>query len=155
PDEDRYNLTVDELHSRLTGLLGGRAAEEIVFGDLSTGAEADLEGVTTIARLMVARWGMSPAIGPLAAMPRAGSAFGADSGMTSESLRVLVDDEVRRIAGERYDDALRLLNEHRSQLDALVAVLLERETLNEAEAYQAAGFSRQDVERASTATATS
>src|SRR5262249_50107438 len=71
PDEDRYGYTPDQLRARITGALGGRAAEEIAIGDFSTGAESDLDHVAAVARLMVARWGMSPVIGPVAVMTRA------------------------------------------------------------------------------------
>jgi cell division protease FtsH len=142
PDEDRYGYTLGQLRARIIGALGGRAAEELVFNEISTGAESDLEQVATIAGLMVGRWGMSPAIGPFAVLPRPGESYGADGRLPSESLRVRVDDEVRRIAEECYQEARNLLGEHRGQLDALVHALLEHETLDESEAYRVAGIER-------------
>ncbi len=142
PDQDRYGYTADQLRARIVGALGGRAAEEIAFGEISTGAESDLDQVATIARLMVGRWGMSPAIGPVAVVPRPGGAPMLDGRMPSESLRVLVDDEVRRIAEECYQQALETLQTHRANLDGLVKALLEHETLDEDDAYRAAGIER-------------
>ncbi len=142
PDEDRYGYTADQLRARIIGALGGRAAEEIAFGEISTGAESDLDQVATIARLMVGRWGMSPAIGPVAVVPRPGGPPLLDGRMPSESLRVLVDDEVRRIAEECYQEAVETLRRHRASLDALVRALLEHETLDEEAAYRAAGIER-------------
>ena len=80
PDEDRYGYTVTQLRARLVGLLGGRAAEELVLSDVSTGAESDLDRVAVITRLMVGRWGMSPAIGPMAVLPRDTGGFPAADG---------------------------------------------------------------------------
>ncbi len=143
PDEDRYGFTPDQLRARIVGALGGRAAEEIAIGDFSTGAESDLDHVAALARLMVARWGMSPAIGPVAVMARSGGG-GLDDRMASEHVRVLVDEEVRRIAEECYTEAVALLRQHRENLDALAHALLDRETLDEADAYRAAGLPRED-----------
>ncbi len=142
PDEDRYGYTVDQLRARIIGALGGRAAEEIAFGEISTGAESDLEHVAMIARLMVGRWGMSGVIGPVSVVPRPGGGGMLDGSMPSESLHVLVDDEVRKIAEECYEQALPTLRQHRQSLDSLAGVLLERETLDEYDAYAAAGILR-------------
>ena len=144
PDEDRYNFTTTQLRARIVSTLGGRAAEEIVLGDVATGAEHDLEQVALIARLMVARWGMSPAVGPLAVISRPGASSGLDAMPTSESLRVLVDDEVRRIVGESYEEALDTLRRHRDSLESLTRALLAEESLDEADAYRAAGFEPPD-----------
>ena len=144
PDEDRYNFTTVQLRARIVSTLGGRAAEEIVLGDVATGAEHDLEQVALIARLMVARWGMSPAVGPLAVISRPGASSGLDAMPTSESLRVLVDDEVRRIVGECYEEALETLRRHRDSLESLTRALLAEESLDEATAYRAAGFEPPD-----------
>jgi cell division protease FtsH len=124
----------------LIGLLGGRAAEEIVIGDVSTGAESDLDRVATIARLMVGRWGMSPAIGPLAVLPRDDGYPGLNGRIPSEEVRQRVDAEVRRIVDESYRDALSLLREHRDKLDALANALLEHETLDEEGIHAAVGL---------------
>ena len=142
PDEDRYNFTTAQLRARITGALGGRAAEEIALGDVATGAEQDLEQVALIARMMVVRWGMSPAVGPLAIVSRPGVPSGLDAMPTSESLRVLVDDEVRRIVDECYDEAVDTLRQHVESLESLTRALLAEESLDEAAAYRAAGFAQ-------------
>ncbi len=143
PAEDRYGYTSDQLRARIVGALGGRAAEEIAFGEISTGAESDLDQVAAIARLMVARWGMSPAIGPVAVIgpPEVG---GMDAQFTSDKLRLLVDDEVRKIADECYAIAVDTLRRHRENLDSLVQALLAHETLDEHDAYVAAGIPAPD-----------
>jgi cell division protease FtsH len=125
------------------GALGGRAAEQLVYGDVTTGAESDLEQVTSIARQMVGRWGMSEAVGLVSVLPRPGaeSPFpAADGNAPAESTRELVDAEVRRIVDECYTQALERLKENRDRLDSLAHALLEHETLDERDAYAAAGF---------------
>ena len=144
PDEDRYGYSASFLRGRIAGALGGRAAEEVVFGDLTTGAESDLEQATAVARQMVGRWGMSERLGMVSVLPGPGlEAFGVPgaSGASSEHTRELVDDEVRRITEECYGHAIGVLTEHREQLDGLAAALLAHETLDEADAYHAAGLS--------------
>ena len=128
-DEDRYGYTVRQLRARLIGLLGGRAAEEIVIGDVSTGAESDLDRVAMISRMMVGRWGMSPAIGPLAVLPREQSYPGLDGRLLSEEVRQRVDAEVRRIVDECYRDAPRCSASIVTGCTA--TALLEHETLDE------------------------
>jgi cell division protease FtsH len=140
PDEDRYNHTEAELRARIIGALGGRAAEEVVLGDVATGAESDLEKVALISRMMVARWGMSPAVGPLAVAGRPGLSSDLDGVPLSERLRMLVDDEVRRIVDECYDEARELLSRHRDALESLTQALLEHEALDADSTYRAAGF---------------
>jgi cell division protease FtsH len=141
PEEDRYGYTATQLRARIICALGGRAAEEIVIGEASTGAESDLELVARLARMMVGRWGMSPAIGPLAALPRPGDGYGGlDGDLASDELRRNVDAEVRRIVDECDREAHRLLEQHRVNLDALVDALLEEETLDAVDAYRAAGL---------------
>jgi cell division protease FtsH len=146
PDADRYGYSADFLRQRITTALGGRAAEELVYGEYTTGAEADLQFVTRMARSMVGRWGMSEAVGPLAVLPPAGSEGFASAGeLLADETRKLFDAEVRRIVDEAYEQATTLLHDNRPQLDALVAALLERETLDEAEAYRIAGIERLHV----------
>jgi cell division protease FtsH len=142
PSADRYGLGATELRARIVGALGGRAAEQVVFGDVTTGAEADLELVTSIARQMVGRWGMSPAIGPMSVLanPLADGWFPGDPRGPSEATRQLVDTESRSLVESCYAEALSTLGAHRAQLDALAAALLARETLDEADAYAAAGL---------------
>jgi cell division protease FtsH len=143
PETDRYGYSAKYLRGRIIGALGGRAAEDIVYGDMTTGAESDLEQVTRIARQMVGRWGMSPAIGPVSVLPPPGqeTPFGQDG--VAPATKQLVDEEVRRIVDDCYAEAVATLREHRHQLDRLAHTLLERETLDEDEAYQAAGITRE------------
>jgi cell division protease FtsH len=140
PPTDRYGYTEGYLRGRIVGALAGRAAEQVVLGDVSTGAESDLEQATATARQMVGRWGMSPAIGPVSVLP----APGLDEGIFSanapaQATQDLVDAEVRRILEDCFQEALDVLRRNREHLDPLAERLLERETLDEAEAYLAAG----------------
>ena len=145
PDIERYGYDAGYLRGRITGALGGRAAEELIYGDITTGAEADLEQVTGIARQMVGRWGMSDAIGPVSVLPAAGHEQmilpGGPDAM-SETMRNLVESETRRIVEECYEHALEQLREHRERLERLTVALLERETLDEVEAYRIAALPR-------------
>jgi cell division protease FtsH len=143
PDADRFNFDQRTLLAQIKVALGGRAAEGIVFGDLTTGAESDIQQLTQIARHMVGRWGMSPNVGPIAVLPADGTAaFFPGVAETSEETQRLVDLEVRRIVEEAHEEVTELLRSHRANLDALVAGLLDRETLNESDAYAAAGLPR-------------
>ncbi len=143
PDADRFNFDERHLLGLIKVALGGRAAEEVVFGDLTTGAESDIQQLTRIARHMVGRWGMSRAIGPIAVIPADGmSPLLPGAAETSAQTQQLVDEEVRRIVETAHAEATEALSRHRMNLDALVAALLEHETLDEAEAYAAAGLDR-------------
>jgi cell division protease FtsH len=151
PAADRYGYGANYLRGRIVGALGGRAAEQIVYGDVTTGAESDLEQVTSIARQMVGRWGMSEAVGLVSVLPRPGneSPFpAADGNAPAESTRELVDSEVRRIVDECYAHAVERLQENRDRLDSLAHALLEHETLDERDAYAAAGFDKPSSEPA-------
>ena len=142
PDADRFNYPEPELHAKIKVALGGRAAEEVVFGAISTGAESDIDQLTGLARQMVGRWGMSQAIGPVALLPRDGSQSFPGVSEVSPDTQKLLDDEVRRIIAAAHEQVLTLLRGNRSRLDALAAALLEHETLDEADAYAAAGVPR-------------
>ncbi|MGB0094246.1 MAG: ATP-dependent zinc metalloprotease FtsH, partial [Solirubrobacteraceae bacterium] len=143
PDADRFNFDERHLLAQIKVALGGRSAEEIVFGDLTTGAESDIQHLTRIARHMVGRWGMSRAIGPIAVIPMDGMGpLLPGASETSEATQRLVDEEVRRIVDTAHTEVNKLLREYRENLDALVAALLEHETLDEADAYAAAGLPR-------------
>ena len=143
PDADRFNFDQRHLVAQIKVALGGRVAEEIVFGDLTTGAESDIQQLTRIARMMVGRWGMSPSIGPVAVIPSEGmNALLPGVSETSESTQRMVDEEVRRIVESAQEEATTSLIEHRANLDSLVAALLEQETLDEKDAYEAAGLPR-------------
>jgi cell division protease FtsH len=143
PAADRFSYDIEYLLGRIKVALGGRAAERLVFGNLTTGAESDLEQLTGIARQMVGRWGMSEAIGPVAVIPRDGSGPllpGASD--VSEETHRLVDEEVRRLIERCDEDVRRLLSANRDKLDALVQALMEHETLDEEDAYRAAAVDR-------------
>ncbi len=139
PESDRFNYLEPEIRAKIKVALGGRAAEEVVFGEISTGAESDLEQLTALARQMVGRWGMSPAIGPLALLPRdgAGRPFGGPE--LSQDTQRLIDEEVRRVVEDAHEEVVKLLQENRDRLDHLAEALLEHETLDEDDAYAAAG----------------
>jgi cell division protease FtsH len=142
PESDRYGYDTAYLLGRIVGALGGRAAEEIVYGSVTTGAESDLEQVTRIAKAMVGRWGMSDQIGLVSVLPQDGDQVFPGTDATSEATRELIDREVRRIIEECYDRAVEQLRLHRDRLDTLAEALLARETLDEGAAYEAAGFER-------------
>jgi cell division protease FtsH len=143
PDADRFNFDQEYLLAQIKVALGGRAAEEIVLGDLTTGAESDIQQLTQIARHMVGRWGMSRAIGPIAVLPRDGMGpLLPGASETSEATQRMVDEEVRRIVESAHAEVSDLLRRHRGNLDSLVAALLDRETLDEVDAYAAAGLHR-------------
>jgi cell division protease FtsH len=144
PEADRYGYSASYLIGRIAGALGGRAAEQLVYGEVSTGAESDLEQATRIARQMVGRWGMSPAVGPVSVLPGPGQEvpFGLDPNGPSPATQELVDAEVRRLLDEAAKQAEHVLSEHRANLDSLVDALLESETLDADEAYRAAGIGR-------------
>jgi cell division protease FtsH len=143
PEMDRYGYTEKYLRGRIIGALGGRAAEELVYGEVTTGAESDLEQATQIARQMVGRWGMSSAIGPVTVLPPRGQEqpFGGDG--VAPATKELVDTEIRRLVDGCYAEALETLRSNRDRLDRLAHTLLERETLGEDEAYAAAGVTRE------------
>jgi cell division protease FtsH len=127
--------------ARIKVALGGRAAERLVYDEITTGAESDIQNLTQIARGMVGRWGMSDAIGPVAVTDgrQDGPLLPGVAG-TSESTQELVDQEVRRIIDDAEHDVLLLLERERDRLDRLTHTLLERETLDGPDAYEAAGL---------------
>ena len=146
PEEDRYNYPEEYLRARIVGALGGRAAEEIVYGTRTTGAESDIDQATDLARKMITRWGMSDELDMVALAPR-GSAFldgvpsGGEKPYSEETARE-IDAEVRGIIRESHEKARRLLTEHRRELDMLAGALLERETLDEQEILEVTKLSR-------------
>ena len=147
PDSDRYNYPEAYLRARIVGMLGGRAAEEIVYGTKTTGAESDIEQVTALAHRMVTRWGMSPRVGLVQLAPRENPYLSGPNGYAgasqfSEKTAETIDAEVLRIIGESHDEAKRLLSEHRKQLDLLAEALVARETLNEQEILEVTGLPR-------------
>src|ERR1019366_4829820 len=139
PVDDRFSYGEDYLRGRITGALGGRAAEQLVYGVTTTGSEADLRQVTAIARQMVVRWGMSPKVGVLSLAEDADSP-GQSLSLTrpySEETAALIDEEVRRICEECLGQAVALLE---SKLDKLVHALLEHDTLGQAEILAVTGI---------------
>ena len=137
PEQDRYGFDAKYLKGRMVGALGGMAAEQIVFGVVTSGNESDLQQCTGIARSMVGRWGMSDRIGPISVFQP-----DADPRMNgvAEATLDAVDSEVRRLIDEAYERAIQLLTDNRQRLDNIVGQLLERETLDEQEVYAAAGL---------------
>jgi cell division protease FtsH len=145
PDSERYNYPEAYLRARIIGMLGGRAAEEIVYGTKTTGAESDIDQATDLARRMVTRWGMSDRVGLVQLAPRdnpylRGSGGYAGEKPFSEATAEAIDGEVRKIIAESHDEATRLLIAHRKQLDALAQALVARETLNEQEILDVTGL---------------
>jgi len=145
PEQDRYGYDANYLRGRIIGALGGMVAEDEVFGVVTTGAENDLEQATRIARSMVGRWGMSERIGPVTILPQEG-----DPRMpgVSDGMLHAVDEEVRRIIEECYDEARTRLRDNRAKLDAIAQQLLIHETLDEPDVYAAAGINRRVEEPA-------
>jgi cell division protease FtsH len=146
PEDDRYNYPEAYLRARIIGALGGRSAEEIVYGTKTTGAESDIEQATGLARRMVTRWGMSEKLGTVQLAPRENVYLGGPGGYGgerpfSEETARAIDEEVSRIIDESHEEARRLLTEHRKELDALAGALLERETLDEEEILEVTGLS--------------
>jgi cell division protease FtsH len=145
PQTDRYNYPEAYLRARIIGMLGGRAAEEIVYGTRTTGAENDIEQATQLARNMVTRWGMSDAVGMVQLAPRENPFLRVPAGLDtqrpfSEQTAALVDAEVQRIIGQCHEEAKRLLRAHRAALEGLVAALLKNETVSEEDILKATGL---------------
>ncbi|MBQ9911467.1 MAG: ATP-dependent zinc metalloprotease FtsH [Firmicutes bacterium] len=136
PEEDRYYATKGEMEDEIVELLGGRLAEAVVFGDISTGASNDLERATKIAHDMVTKYGMSDTIGPVNYSDADEVFLGRDFTSKqnySEDLASKIDKEVRRIMDEAYARGKKMLEEHREELDRVAGALLELETLDESE----------------------
>jgi cell division protease FtsH len=139
PKEERYFMTRQEMLDKICGFLGGRVAEEIVFGEISTGAHNDLQQVTQIARQMVTEYGMSDKLGPMQFGNRQGSGqvfLGKDLSVEpnySDQVAYQIDEEMKRIVEECHEITRKVLMEHRDKLDALANILLEKETLVEEE----------------------
>ena len=145
PIDDRFNYGEDYLRARIVGALGGRASELLVYGTASTGASNDLQQVTMIAREMVVRWGMSPKIGPLAFNDDPSANGLGVARPYSEATARDIDTEVKRIADECFAEALRLLTEHRGQLDDLAHALLKDDSLGEDQILSVTGLQRPQV----------
>jgi cell division protease FtsH len=140
PDADRVSYSSQELHAKIKVSLGGRVAEEVVYGKITTGAESDIEQLTQVAREMVGRWGMSEKLGPVTLLPRDGQGpLLPGASETSPQTQWLIDQEVQRIVEDAQTEVTQLLSDHRDQLDNLAHALLEAETLDAPDAYTAAG----------------
>src|SRR5690606_14025732 len=140
PTEDRFLMTRQEPQNKMAVLLGGRAAEWIVFGHLSTGAADDLAKVTDIARAIVTRYGMTDRLGHVALEQDRRSFlatdqphYGPQERAYSDQTAATVDEEVRRIVDETFERTVALLSERRDALERAARVLLQKETLNEQE----------------------
>ena len=137
PQEDKFLMTREELIDDLAMLMGGRVAEELIVGDITTGAANDIERATKVARQMVTEYGMSDRIGPLTLGQKQHEVFlGRDFSAQpdySDQVAFEIDNEVRRLIDEAHDEALEILQEHRAKLDELAAMLIERETLEREE----------------------
>jgi len=133
PEEDKYNLTKEQALNKITVMMGGRVAEEIVIGQQTTGAGNDIEQATELARSMVTEWGMSDKLGPLAFGKKEEQVFlGRDIAHAreySEATAIDIDSEVRRIVTESHEIAKKILEEKTDTLHALANALLDRETL--------------------------
>ncbi|MGQ0616275.1 MAG: ATP-dependent zinc metalloprotease FtsH [Acidimicrobiia bacterium] len=135
--EDRYTHTKAQLEAKMTAALGGRTAEELVFGDITTGAANDIEQCTAIAQSMVTQYGMSTVLGPRKFGQEQGEVFlGRDYGHTrdySDDIASRIDDEVNLLIDRAHDEARAILVANRATLDALAAALIERETVDDTE----------------------
>jgi cell division protease FtsH len=155
PEADRYNYGEPYLRARIVNALGGRAAEEVVYNSVTTGAENDLKQVSEIARAMVTRWGMSQEVGLLALSGNEDGNFleqgpiGSTTRPYSEETARAIDQATRRIVDESYAKALDLLKSNRERLDALARALLREESLDEEQMRAATGLpKRETVENA-------
>ncbi len=137
PDQDKYSVSRSELLGQLSYMLGGRAAEELVFHDPTTGAHNDIEKATATARAMVMQYGMTERLGAVSYGQTNGDVFiGRDLGHMreySESVSAIIDDEVRSLIDAAHHEAFEVLDENRDVLDSLVVKLLEKETLQKEE----------------------
>lgn len=137
----------EELEAQIKVSLGGRVAEEVVYGKITTGAESDLEQLTEIARRMVGRWGMSERLGPRTLISRDGQGpLLTGGGEASPQTQWLIDEEVQRIVDDAHAEVTQLLTGHREQLESLTRALLASETLDAPEAYKAAGVPMRTTE---------
>jgi cell division protease FtsH len=137
PTEDKFMVKKKQIVDQLSGMLGGRVAEEIHFDDITTGASNDLQRVSETARKMITQYGMSEVLGPLTFGHDAGQPFvGRDYGMGqeySDETAQKIDAEIRRVVDEAYQRATKLLSEHLAELDMISSLLMEKETIDRAE----------------------
>ncbi|MGZ4293463.1 MAG: AAA family ATPase, partial [Solirubrobacteraceae bacterium] len=140
PDADRVSYSREELDAKIKVALGGRVAEEVVYGEITTGAESDIQQLTNIARQMIGRWGMSEKLGPVTLLPQDGQGpLLPGASETSPQTQWLVDQEVQALIENAHAHVTQVLTDHRGQLDDLAHALLAAETLDAPDAYGAAG----------------
>jgi len=149
PEEDRHNMSQSQMQAQLAMMLAGRAAEKLVFDELSAGAENDLERATKLARRMVTHWGMSERVGPVAFHsggddPFLGREIIQEQRLHSEHTAQIIDDELSKILHTAADRAQRLLSDHRAKLDAISGALLDREVLDDIDIADLIGPSAQN-----------
>ncbi len=152
PTEDRYLMTRSELEARLKVLLGGRVAEEIIFNEVSTGAQNDLERATKIARSMVTEYGMSEKLGPVNYSGERKPMFLAQeytptTAVYSERVASLIDAEVQRIIREAHAEVKKILTEKRDKLEKLARTLLEKEVVEREELLEILGMKEKESEK--------
>ncbi len=141
PDADRVSYSREELLAKIAVALGGRVAEEVVYGKITTGAESDIQQLTNIARQMVGRWGMSDKLGPITLLPSDGQGpLLPGASETSPETQWLLDQEVQRLIETAHSSVTQLITERRDALDSLARALLRAETLDGPDAYAAAGL---------------
>jgi cell division protease FtsH len=137
PEEDRYLVSKAELMDEIASIMGGRVAEEIVFGDVTSGAENDIQRATQMARRMVTQWGMSDRLGTVAMGHKEELVFlGRDLGEQrnySEEVAAIIDEEIRKIIQHGYETAKRILTSRRANMDTVVEKLMVVETIDSAE----------------------
>jgi cell division protease FtsH len=140
PEGDRVSYSREDLEAKIKVSLGGRAAEEVVYNKITTGAESDIQQLTQIARQMVGRWGMSDKLGPLTLLPSDGQGpLLPGASETSPQTQWLIDQEVQHLVDSLHTETTELLTNHRAQLESLAHALLVAETLDAPAAYAAAG----------------
>ena len=147
PFDDRYNYSEEYMRARIVGALGGRAAEQLIYNEVTTGAESDFKQVTNIARQMVTKWGMSHTLGLVSYGGSEDEVFLGRELATqrnySDETAGRIDEEIKRIVDECYQLAMTTLREHRAQLDTLAEALLEHESLDEKEILKVVGVESQ------------
>jgi cell division protease FtsH len=151
PEADRYNYGEPYLRARIVSALGGRAAEQVIYNSVTTGAENDLKQVSEIARAMVTRWGMSQEVGLLALSGNEDGNFleqgplGNTTRPYSEETAQAIDQATRRIVDESYTQALELLRSNRERLDGLAHALLRDESLDEEQMREVTGLPKREI----------
>jgi len=140
PEADRFSYDRPYLLGKINVALGGRVAEELVYGEVTTGAQNDIKQATELARNMVGLWGMSHVIGPVTVISEEGQLPFPGASEVSPQTQQLVDEEVHHLIDDAHEQVTHLMSANRDRLDSLVEALLEHETLEQDEAYAAAGI---------------